>query len=347
MLPANVSRRLLLQASRGFVAKNVPLLAFFSTKSAKKHNLLEEQQDCFDIDDYDHRSVLENRSHVKMNKLGEVDEYDRIMLRTQPPSPMAQVGDVDDWDHRIIVQQPQSSSCTTTHQPRSITMAAQSIRDDGDELVGGIPAFESYLAENFTPNNDTNASAGNTSAVVPDMDDWDHRAVLDPLPNLVAEERSQSMEGDIDDYDHRALYQASVSPPSPQKEESRHLAPELIIEGGDIDDYDHRIQEAAGFAENAPTVEDEQGDIDDYDHRSLQNPPPADVESKDKKTKLWGLSDKDDDDSLILDSRSKWALGNLTKKDIEEEREASAQHEAEKKARKEKEAELRRHAWGG
>ena len=304
-----------------------------------------EEKDCFDIDDYDHRSVLENRSHVKMIKLGEIDEYDRIMIRTQPPSSsmMAQ-GDVDDWDHRSIVQHSQTSSCTTTHQPRSITMAAQeSIRDDEDDLVGGIPAYESYLAENTGTNNDLHPST-NTS-VGPDIDDWDHRATQNPPPNL-AEQTTQSMEGDIDDFDHRAIYQASATPPPLSLEEICHQMPELTIKRGDVDDYDHRILETPEFAEKKPAVEDVQGDIDDYDHRSLQNPPDPTVERKGKKTKFLGLLD-DDNEGLILDSRSKWTLGNLTRKDIEEEREADAKREEEKKAQKEKEAELRRHAWGG
>jgi len=298
--------------------------------------------DDFDIDDYDHRSFLGDRSHTKMNKVGEVDEYDRIMRRTQRPSSVTR-GDAYDWDHRIV-RQSRSTSCATAHQPRSITTPEQSVQDDGDDLaVGSIPTFESYLAEKCSVNNDLRTST--TPLVGPDVDDWDHRAIQNLPPTVNRTERaSQCMEGDIDDFDHRALGQAIASPPSTRQEKIRYRGPGLDIQGGDIDDYDPRMMETPTVAEQNSAAEDEQGDIDDYDHRSMQNLPPSPVGSKAKGTKLFVL---DDDDSVILDNRSKWALGNLTKKDIEEERRASAERESEKKARKEKEAEIRRHAFGG
>lgn len=227
------------------------------------------------------------------------------------------MNELDDWDRRNVLQQMQSSSSTTTHQPQSITMASTT---DPDDFIGEIPGYESYLAEELK-----------TQDVKGDIDDWDHRVVQDP-PQYSAD-HSESTESDIDDYDHR--------PPVPATPPIKSHSPNLKLQRGDVDDYDHRILDTQASDEGEATVEEEQGDIDDFDHRSLQNPPPPIVEGKEKKTSLLGVDD------LIHDSRSKWALGNLTKKDIEEQREASAEYEAEKQARKKKEAELQRHAWGG
>ena len=205
------------------------------------------------MDDYDHRSVMGSRLHYEVNENGEVDEYDKIMVRSQTA--------------------PIENGPLTAHEPHSITVEDANDIDDYDHRS------LQYMREHIsTPLHEQKPEMVSTEG---DIDDYDHRALQNPPPStdVHSQQAVESPEGDVDDYDHRILYQTG---PPPQKLQSTNVA-KAAAESSDVDDYDHR---------------------------------------------------------------SKWALGNVTTADVEEEKKARAKKAAEKLALKQKEADIRHHAWG-
>ena len=125
----------------------------------------------------------------------------------------------------------------------------------------------------------------------------------------------------------------------------------LLEERGDfdVDSYDHRSEvymtdETSASASASPVVEaSPESDIDDYDHRSLYETKPPPPPSKRADDTDDGVEEENMDD---FDHRSKWALGNLTTKDIQDEQIARAKMKAAKQASMKIEKEIELHAWG-
>lgn len=309
-------------------------------------------------DDFYFRHVMGNRFFAVANEHGEVDDYDHIMRcrQTQQYSgnhhQQSQQGrDLDDYDHRSLLQQehaspppPHETAAHTQHQPHSITAAEQVDIDDFDHRSMQIDPFaaEEVLAEQVLAVNVQEKVTFTRSMdedVHGDVDDYDHRS----FPNTPSLSQNEvDISGDVDDYDHRSLQ----APPTTAAAHQAHQqqTPSFELEPRDVDDFDHRIvldqsppstrQSESQF--ESSREEEGSGDVDDYDHRSLQESPCKDSQKRKKKLQL---------DIHDSDSRSKWALGNLSTKDIEQEMEARAKTKAEELAIKHKQDEIRHHAW--